>query len=147
MSECTSSNGVWNQIILPSYIQPEWAMAAADFSAYSFPLNPVPKRHFPAPKCRILPSRRGNPISFPPHPSLKKQKKIQHNRKPQPRTLGGKPTIHITSRPGDGPPPASPLQTVLWGALAPPPPHPPRPSPPRSLLLLPLPPPHPEVGW
>ena len=46
-----------------------------------------------------------------------------------------------TSRPGDGPFPAS-LTKVLWGALASPPPLPPRPSPPRSLLPLPpLPPP------
>ena len=71
-------------------------MAAACFTAFSILSNFVPKRHFPAPRCGVLPSRRGASISFPPNPTPKeKGNKGQREReKTTPNAGKVPPTLH-----------------------------------------------------
>lgn len=55
--------------ILSSCIRPEWAMATVGLPAFMTYLHPASKRHSSAQPCKVLSSRRGNPISFSPSTS------------------------------------------------------------------------------
>ena len=68
-----------------------------------------------------------HPDLLPPK-SLAKGKTQKGKKRENTTPNAGGSTAHVTSRPGDGPPPASPLQIVLWG------PGPPSPLPPTVLV-------------
>ena len=107
-------------------LQPEWAMAAAGFFRLYSPPQSYPQTTFPRTEVQG-PSAKAGHLDLLPPKSLTEEKRNKKAKRQRERERENAPkrqesAAHVTSRPGDGPPPAYPFQTVWRGALAPPPP-------------------------